>query len=72
MTAAFHGPHLLRALFERFEAHPHAIVRWTLSAAPRDFGTLAPMVVEHAANGDPAAVELMRLAAGHIDDMARG
>ena len=29
------------------------------------------MVVEHASNGDPAAVELMRLASGHVDSLAQ-
>ena len=70
MTAAFHGRILLRTLFERFQSQPHAIVRWTFSATPRDFGSLAPEVVEHASRGDPAGVELMRLAARHVDEMA--
>ncbi len=61
---------LLRALFERFQSQPHAIVRWTFSATSRDFGSLAPDVVEYASSGDPAGVELMRLAAGHVDAMA--
>jgi glucosamine kinase len=61
---------LLRALFQRFQSQPHAIVRWTFSAKPRDFGSLAPEVVDYASRGDPAAVELMRLAAGHIDELA--
>ena len=58
-------------MFEQYEADPHAIVSWTSAAAPRDFGALAPVIVEHASNGDPAAVELMRLAAGHVDGLAQ-
>ena len=61
---------LLRALFADFAGDPHAIVTWTAAAAPRDFGGLAPKVVEHARQGDAAATELMRLAAAHIDALA--
>ncbi|MFZ1104799.1 MAG: N-acetylglucosamine kinase, partial [Hyphomicrobiaceae bacterium] len=49
---------------------PHAIVRWMGTAKPRDFARLAPLVVDHAASADPAAAEIMRLAAGHIDTIA--
>jgi glucosamine kinase len=62
---------LLTAVFEQYSADPHAIVSWTSAAAPRDFGALAPAIVAHAANGDAAAVELMRLAAGHLDALAQ-
>jgi glucosamine kinase len=58
-------------VFEQYGADPHAIVSWTSAAAPRDFGALAPVIVEHASNGDPTAVELMRLAAGHVDGLAQ-
>ena len=61
---------LLSKLFDRFQHDPHAIVRWTLNASPRDFGTLAPLVVEYAKRGDSAGIELMQLAAGHIDALA--
>src|SRR5438309_278861 len=61
---------LLDTLFEQWQRDPHAIVRWTSNASPRDFGTLAPLVVEHASRGDAAGAELMRLAAGHMDALA--
>ena len=61
---------LLRAVFERFGSDAHAIVGWVARALPRDLGALAPIVVEHAARDDPAAVELMRLAASHLDAVA--
>ena len=61
---------LLRALFEQFRNDPHAIVRWTSKASPRDFGSLAPQVVEHARSGDHAGIELMQSAAAHIDALA--
>jgi glucosamine kinase len=59
---------MLTALFRQFESNPHAIVRWATHAAPRDFATLAPVIVEHSA--DPVAAELMRLAAAHVDRLA--
>jgi glucosamine kinase len=61
---------LLSTLFERFDRDPHAIVRFSSEALPRDFGTLAPFVVEHAKSGDSVAIELMRAAGGHIDLLA--
>jgi glucosamine kinase len=61
---------LLRMLFERFESNPHAIVNWTSHARPHDFGSLAPAIVEHALRDDPTAVQLMRMAAGHVGALA--
>jgi glucosamine kinase len=61
---------LLAALYEDFQADPHVIVRWAAGAGPRDFAALAPRVVEHAAADDAVAVELMRLAASHVDALA--
>ena len=62
---------LLTGLFEKFGSDPHAIVRWSAAARPREFATLAPAIVNHAAAKDPAAVELMSMAASHIDALAR-
>ena len=61
---------LLRALFARFEQDPHAILQWTINASPRDLGSLAPLIVEHAAQNDRVGRELMRMAAVHIDGLA--
>jgi len=61
---------LLTTLFRGFQCDPHAVVRWAAQAAPRDFATLAPQVVEHAARQDATAVELMRLAAAQVDALA--
>ena len=61
---------LLRALFARFEQDPHAILQWTLNASPRDLGSLAPLIVEHAAQNDRVGREFMRMAAVHIDRLA--
>src|SRR5690349_1656914 len=62
---------LLQSLFARFEQDPHAILDWTISAAPRDLGSLAPAIVEHAARNDRVGRELMRMAASHIDALAK-
>jgi glucosamine kinase len=61
---------LLRALFADFCNDPHAIVGWTASASPREFGAFAPRIVDYAGRGDPAATELMQAAAAHIDSLA--
>jgi len=61
---------LLVAVFKEFGGDPHAIVRWTATAKPRDYGRFAPLIVAHAERGDAVAGELMRLAAAHIDALA--
>jgi glucosamine kinase len=61
---------LLDELFNHFRREPHAIVRWTARASPRDYGSFAPLVVSHASKQDPVAIELMRRAAGHVDALA--
>jgi glucosamine kinase len=61
---------LLKNLFDRFRSEPDSIVRWMTGALPRDFARFATLVVEHASQGDAVAVELMRLAGGHIDELA--
>jgi glucosamine kinase len=61
---------LLRRLFADFSDDPHAIVGWTATASPREFGAFAPCVADYARNNDPVAVELMRTAAAHIDGLA--
>jgi glucosamine kinase len=61
---------LLRGVSAELGTDPHAIVRWMGTAKPRDFARLAPLVVDHAASADPAAAEIMRLAAGHIETIA--
>jgi len=61
---------LLTDLFERFQSDPHAIVRWSFDAKPREFAALAPMIVDRLAEDDSMAVELMSIAAGHIDALA--
>jgi len=61
---------LLRALFVDFNSDPHAIVRWSQHATPRELGAFAPRVFEFGARGDAAAVELIKAAAFHVDALA--
>ncbi|MFN3622822.1 MAG: BadF/BadG/BcrA/BcrD ATPase family protein [Hyphomicrobium sp.] len=62
---------LTKSLLERFEGDPHAIVRWMGQARPRDFGSLAPVIIAYAGRGDPVGRELMQDAARHVDVMAQ-
>lgn len=61
---------LLRAVFDRFDRDPHAIVRWMSTARPWELATIAPLVVAHAAHGDAVGRDLMQLGARHIDAIA--
>jgi glucosamine kinase len=61
---------LLRELFARFAEDAHAIVDWVATATPGDLGAFARTVADHAVIGDEAAVGLMQLAAGRIDELA--
>jgi glucosamine kinase len=61
---------LLSALFAEFGSDPHGIVRWVTHARPVDFGKFAPLIVGHAARGDPVGRELLARAAHHIDALA--
>jgi glucosamine kinase len=62
---------LLREVFTALGGDPHAVVRWAAEARPRDYGCFAPLVIEHARHGDPAADELVQRAASHIDALAK-
>jgi glucosamine kinase len=61
---------LLQRAFEQFQSDPHAIVRWASCASPREFGALAPLVIEQAQAGDGARIEILRMAATHVDALA--
>jgi glucosamine kinase len=57
-----------RALIRHFGGHPADIVHWVTTAKPRDYGTLAPLVMSFANGGDPVAINLVQRSA---DDLAR-
>jgi glucosamine kinase len=61
---------LLERAFEPYQSDPHAIVRWAAGASPREFGALAPLVIEQARAGDAVGIEIMRAAAAHVDALA--
>ena len=61
---------MLRALFANFGCDPHAIVTWSAAASPRDFGSLTPLIVDHATQADAASIELLQQCAAHIDALA--
>ena len=49
-----------RAMLDSFGGHPSGIVHWVTSAKPKDYGSLAPMIMAHADDGDPVAVALVQ------------
>ena len=61
---------MLRSLFANFSCDPHAIVTWTATASPADFGALALHIVDYAAQGDEASIELLQECAAHVDALA--
>lgn len=58
---------LLRGAFAEFRETPQAIMEWVARAEPSDLGSYAPRIVAHALERDAAGVELLSLAARHID-----
>lgn len=57
------------AVLGRLGTDAAAIVAWITQARPRDYGTLAPLVFEHAFAGDPVALALVRRSAGEVEAM---
>jgi glucosamine kinase len=57
----------LAEIFNGFRNDPHAIVRFMSRARPGDFARFAPVIVSHASRQDPAAAELMRQGARHVE-----
>ncbi|MGA9657666.1 MAG: BadF/BadG/BcrA/BcrD ATPase family protein [Asticcacaulis sp.] len=55
-----------RAVMAHFGGHPADIVAWVNQAGPSDFGTLAPIVMQYAGEGDAVAVELVEASAQDI------
>jgi glucosamine kinase len=62
---------VLQRLSARFKDDPHAVVRWMDEAKPRDFASLVPLIADTAFRDDPTANELLNLAAGHVDAIAK-
>ncbi len=64
-----------RAVMARFGGQPADIVEWVDTALPRDYGALAPIVMDFAAEGDPVAVGIVEATARdlgiYIDKLRR-
>lgn len=60
---------LTRALMKRFSDDPRAVTHWASDAKGGDYGALAPLVFEYAAQGDPVALPLIKMAARSILDL---
>jgi glucosamine kinase len=57
------------AVLARFQHDPSTVAQWTLSASATEYAALAPLVVEHAAAGEPIAIRLMHEAGMHISEL---
>jgi glucosamine kinase len=62
---------LTDAIWARFGKDPATASTWAETAAPRDFGTFAPLVVEHFSSGDPVAVELLTASTRSVAGMLK-
>lgn len=62
---------LTDAILQRIGTRRSDIIAWTSAAKPRDFGAMAPLVVDMAAVGDMHATRLVRAAAQSIEEMMR-
>lgn len=58
---------LADAISARFDHDTIRAVAWMAQAAPRDYGALAPIVMDHADANDPIARSIVEDAAGHVE-----
>ena len=62
---------LLAEVMQRFEGDPMEAVAWMDRASATDYAALAPMVMRHADQGDPAGRRIVQSAAEQIDTLVR-
>ncbi|TPN44254.1 MULTISPECIES: N-acetylglucosamine kinase [unclassified Mesorhizobium] len=62
---------LLAEVMQRFENDPMEAVAWMDRASATDYAVLAPMVMRHADQGDPAGRRIVQVAAEQIDTLVR-
>ncbi|BCG89749.1 N-acetylglucosamine kinase [Mesorhizobium sp. 113-3-9] len=62
---------LLAEVMQRFEGDPTEAVAWMDRASATDYAALAPMVMRHADQGDPAGRRIVQSAAEQIDTLVR-
>lgn len=60
---------LSRDVLAKFENDPSVVIDWVENASATDYATLAPLVTQHAADGDPAAKRLMQQAGAQIAEL---
>ncbi len=58
-----------RDVLAKFENDPSVVIDWVENASATDYATLAPLVTQHAAVGDPAAKRLMQQAGAQIAEL---
>ena len=58
---------LADAISARFDHDTLRAVAWMAGASPRDYGALAPIVMDHADADDPIARSIVEDAAGHVE-----
>jgi len=57
------------AVLATFSGDPSHVITWMESATATDYAALAPLVIQHAASGEPAAIRLMQQAGANIADL---
>jgi len=62
---------LLAEVMQRFDSDPMEAVAWMDRASATDYAALAPMVMRHADQGDPAGRRIVQSAAEQIDTLVR-
>lgn len=65
------GSALSEAVLARFAGDPRALVQFAAGARPKDFGGFAPMVFEHAAQGDILAARVLAKAVADLEEALR-
>lgn len=60
---------LTETILARFANDPSIAAVWGKTATPGDFGSFAPLVFDHFAEGDPVAVELVAVSTGSVARM---
>lgn len=66
-------PHsaMTQEVLDYFHGSAGEIVEWTTRATPTDYAAFAPMVMDHASEGDPVAEEIVQQAARRLDRLIR-
>ncbi len=62
---------LTDAILDHFGGTPAQAAVWGKQATPRDYGAFVPLILDHAAAGDPTATGLCAAAAAEVADLLR-